>query len=246
MKKISLFVLLTLCYVAATAQSNFQFGVRAGGLNTYILNPRVLGGTGDTTYRASFGFSGGLTASWYLNSRTYYSHNLKGLHFEALFNMYNQGYKATAGSTKIQPFTASWRLSYIDLGLYFRTLPSSDNGVYFQIGPQLGLLMGSNFQQDAIRAADGTKLTDAISNTSTQGLAGTNLGAVMEIGKLFNNRRVEWSAIYVGLRFSYGFTDITKSSRDLLENNNLPYFANRVASVGLMLGWHYKGRNYYN
>lgn len=248
MKKILVFALFTLTVVATQAQSNFHFGVKGGGLNTWILNQRINSSVSDTAYRVGFGFTGGVTASWYLNSRTYYSHNLKGIHFEAMYTAINQGYKKSPNAkSAISPFTAAQNLNYLDLALFFRTLPSSDNGVYFQIGPQLGILMGGRFRSDAIKDSAGNTLRPAFSgDINKDNYATTNLAAVMEIGKLFNSKSKEWSAIHVGLRVSYGFTDITNPQRDVLTGIGLPYYRNSVASIGLVIGWHYKGRNYYN
>ncbi|UPT66460.1 MAG: hypothetical protein M0D57_18690 [Sphingobacteriales bacterium JAD_PAG50586_3] len=73
-------------------------------------------------------------------------------------------------------------------------------------------------------------------------ITGTNVGLVMEFGKFFNSRANTRMSYQIGARFNYGFIDVSKPSRV----DNLPYFKNHSAYVGLVFGVQFKGRNYYN
>lgn len=235
-----LFTLIAVSY-SAKSQSLFQFGVKAGGLSNWIINARNLG-DGDTTYKASFGYTVGVTGGFYFNNRSYYSHKLKGIELGISYTGINQGFRTKEGSLFIKNYR--WNLSYLDISAMFTIFPIADDGFYFQVGPQYSILLGAKATGSATKDPFGNQLAPSFSGVDIKpNLSGGNIHAAMEMGKYFNSRSSTHMGIKVGVRLDYGFTDITKPSKPL---SGSPYSKNNIAFVGLVLGFQFSGANYYN
>lgn len=195
-----------------------QLGFRAAPLSTWILNSTIMAGNGDTTYRISPGFTAGLNFGLFFNKRTYYSHKMKGVQIEISYTGHNQLYKVKPDSGAERKFSTN--LGYLDFGLQFQSMPSSDNGFYFTGGPQYSLLIQTN--NDRISAG--------------------NFQFMMEAGQYFNSAKNTRWALHVGVRASYGITDITTPAK----GDSKTYHRSNTVYVGIAFGVDFKLRNYYN
>ncbi len=239
MKKLVLLVATCIVINYIQAQVITQVGIKGGGLSTWILNSNVMAGNSDTTYRLSGGYTVGAHFGLYFNKRTYYSHTMKGVQLEVNYTSHRQGYKSKTG-TPID-YKYAWNLTYIDFGLYFQYMPSSDHGFYMLVGPQYSILMGA---KDKGYVEIPNVARTSYDNDITSKLAGGNFQMVLEMGQYFNSLKTPQLGFHVGLRLNYGINDITKPLRD--SNPGQTYFRNNTAYIGLVLGIDLKSRNYYN
>jgi hypothetical protein len=242
MKRLGLlFVAFITISFTVKSQAVFQMGAKAGGLSTWILNSRILSGEGDTTYKASFGYSIGLNGSFYFNGRSYYSHTMKGITAELGYSNIRQGYKSKG--TLPYSYDYNMNISYIDLGVMLSIQPISDDGAYFIFGPQASFMIAAKSSGEAVKDNNGNILSPSFTGKDIKNsISGTNIGLVMEGGKFFNSRANTRMSYQIGVRVNYGFIDVTKPSRV----DNLPYYKNHSVYAGLVFGVQFKGRNYYN
>ena len=238
MKKIVLLLSTCILFNYLQGQVITQVGIKGGGLSTWLLNANLMAGNSDTTYRFSTGYTVGAHFGLYFNKRTYYSHRMKGVQFEVNYTNHRQSYKSKT-STPVD-FKYVWSLTYIDLGMYFQFMPSSDNGFYMLVGPQYSILL--NAQDKGYTEAIGLPRVSRDNNITGKISAG-NFQMVLETGQYFNSLKTPQLGYHIGLRASYGFTDITNPIRD---SSPKPYYRNNTAYIGLVLGIDLKSRNYYN
>lgn len=238
MKRILLLSVVFISFIfTAKSQSVFQMGVKAGGLSTWLMNSKIMSSNSDTTYRASFGYSVSLNASYFYNKRTYYSHNLKGVTLELGYSGLSQSYNTLTS----QP-SHKYNLGYVDLGLMFSVQPISDNGGYLLLGPQMSFLVNATATANKIVDANDNIIRNGTPKTNVKNnLSSSNMQAVLEFGKYFNSGRSSKFSYQVGARFSYGFSDITSP-----QAGTPSYSRSNLAYAGIVLGIQFKGVNYYN
>lgn len=237
MKKLAFVVMGVLLFSIAQAQVITQVGFKAGGLTTWILNSNIIAGKTDTTYRFSGGYTAGLNVGLYFNNRTYYSHKMKGLQLEVNYTSHRQGYKSK--SENPLNYKYAWNLSYLDIGLFFQVMPSSDNGTYILVGPQFSILMAGK-NKGFFETLGGPRIdfdTDWRKKFSTG-----NMQMVFEFGQYFNSLKTPQLGFHTGIRLSYGINDITRPIKDNTPN----YFRSNTLYAGIVLGIDIKARNYYN
>lgn len=242
MKKavVILFALL-LSGIIAQAQSFINYGIKAGGLNTWVLNSRILTGNADTSYKFSFGYTVGANFGYFFNKRTYYSHKLKGIELSVNYTAITQGYSLQSPVTLAS--SRSLNLGYVDVGLSFALFPIADNGFYFLFGPQYSILVNAKAKGDAIKDLNGNTVAQSYTGRDVKSsFSGGSIQVAMEMGRYFNSRSNTHLAFKAGARFGYGFNDITKPSKV----DGVPYFKNTPAYVGLVFGILFSAENYYN
>lgn len=242
MKKavVILFAVL-LSAISVKAQSFINYGFKVGGLNTWILNSRILTGNADTSYKFSFGYTAGANFGYFFNKRTYYSHKLKGIELSVNYTAITQGYSLK--SPVLLASNRSVSLGYVDIGLSFALFPIADNGFYFLFGPQYSILVNAKAKGDAIKDLNGIIVSPSYSGRDVKSsFSGGSIQVAMELGRYFNSRSNSHLAFKAGAKFGYGFNDITKPSRV----DGLPYFKNNPAYIGLVFGILFSAENYYN
>jgi len=183
MKKVLFTLALAMAAITTQAQS-FRLGLGGGINNTWLANKNVSDQGDKLDFAVSFGGSIGLEGLYNFNEKS-------GISFGFLYSGHNQKYEGKSGSaTQKQQVN----MKYLDIPVLFRL--TSTSGTYFEVGPQLGLLMAAKDKGDA---NDG----DVKSSFNS-----TNLAAVLGFG--VDVDASESVIISIGLRLGYGFTDVTK------------------------------------
>ena len=179
----------------ANAQST-RFGVKAGvGLAS------VTGDAGSgVTKKSLIGAQAGLMADFGLS-------DLISFHPELL---YSQKGLRVEGSG----FTSQARLSYLDLPLLLRV---NADGLFFEAGPQVGLLIGQKNEA----TFNGTTL----SSTSTDGTRKVDLGYIAGVGYQLS------SGLEFGVRYNGGISDLSDPSNSDKSRNSVFQF-----QVGYLFG----------
>lgn len=232
MKKIFTLLVIMLVAGATYAQNSWQGGIRMGIGNNFLLSNKAMSGATDSTGQMAVDYSFGVSAGWFPNRRTYYSHKLKGIRIEAHYTTLNQKYTGTTriGEDNVT-FNTKINAGYITVPLLFCVNPSSDNGFFFEMGPQFSFLMHAkeSFMTDNRDA--GLNFT----RTNKDGFAPINYQIAMNSGKIWN---VGYNgAIHVGLKLTYTF------NQALTDRTTGKY-----TNFGAMLytGFTLRGRDHYN
>lgn len=237
MKKLVLCVLTIFLAAMLNGQVITQAGARGGGLNSWILNSKIMTGNNDTVYRFSGGYTASINFGLYFNKRTYYSHKMKGVQLEVGYTGVSQRYKSQKQTALDYAF--AWKLNYLDIGLFFQVMPSSDRGSYLTTGPMYSILLTSGnkgFTEDTLTGRN--SFDYSLSNKVSSG----NMQYVLEFGQYFNSAKNNNFAWHAGIRMSYGINDITRPTKKFVS----PYNRNNIVYVGIVLGVDFKFRNYYN
>jgi len=187
MKKVMLSLGLLMA-VAGAANAQATFGVKAGGSLTTVNQK------GDDDSKYKFGAHGGVFANFGIS-------DMFSIQPELLFSMKGSKSEETTtigGTTYTSKGTQS--LNYIDIPVMVKVSTGGDNnGLFFEAGPQLGILLSAKNEVEVTGAAStNTDIKDLL-NTVDFGY-GVGLGYQVESGPL------------VGLRYNGGITDIVKDN----------------------------------
>ncbi|QIX62095.1 PorT family protein [Hymenobacter sp. BT18] len=119
------------------------------------------------------------------------------------------------------------RLNYLELPLAFRV--NTNGGLYFELGPQVSYLIGSQTETETTRTfADGREATTTNSTaSSTSDVQAFDFGAIGGMG--FQHR----SGLTMGLRYSRGFKTVIE--RDALPGKPITNNDAIVVQVGYLL-----------
>lgn len=232
MKKLITLLVLITAAVAVNAQNSWQGGIRMGVGNNMLISNKIFGGQTDSSGKFTVDYSVGVSAGWFPNRRTYYSHKLKGLRFEAHYTSLNQDYKGQVEIGKDKsPFITKLRAGYVSIPVLFCVLPSSDHGVFFEIGPQVSVL---------VHATEKFTTTNRDSNlnfsrTNKQGFSPVNYQMVINCGKIFNLGYN--GALTIGAKFTYTINQVVTDRA-----------TGKYQNAGAMLytGFTLRGRDHYN
>ncbi len=232
MKKILTVIIVLTAALAANAQNSWQGGIRIGVGNNILMPNNVFSGECDSANKFSLDYTVGLSAGWFPNRRTYYSHKLKGLRFEAHYSTLSQNYKSLpkTGQETFE-FSSRLRAGYISIPVLFAILPSSDHGSFFEVGPQVSILVHSSEQFSTPSRDDNLDY----SRTDKTGLSPVNYQMTMTYGKLFNLGNN--GALSIGAKFTYSFNQVVQ---------NRPTGNYQNFSVMLHTGFTLRGRDHYN
>lgn len=118
------------------------------------------------------------------------------------------------------------RLSYLELPLAFRV--NTNGGLYFELGPQVSYLIGSQTDTETTRTfADGRAATTNSAASSTSDVQTFDFGAIGGLG--FQHR----SGLTIGARYSRGFKTVLE--RDALPGKPITNNDAIVVQVGYLL-----------
>jgi opacity protein-like surface antigen len=219
MKKALLTVVVILAALSVQAQS-FRIGVSGGVYSTWLMNKNVFDQDDRLDIASSFGGRFGIDAIYAFNDKAGLS---VGFNF---ISGHNQKY---TGEDKNYDYDYKTKLRYLDVPILFRL--TSSGGTYFEIGPQIGLLMSAE--------EDYENSISPSSNYSGQnvkdGFNSTNIAALIGFGVDIDV--TENLYITTGIRLGYGFTDVTKEfsiDDDLdveLPNENADYLTTISAHI---------------
>ena len=194
---------------AAASQLAASFGLKAG------LNVSTITGGGGQGYGYQYraGFSGGLLADLPLSDHL-------SFHPELLYSQKGAKYSGAdeLGGVPVS-INGNLRLHYLDLPLLLRL---KSNGLFFEVGPQLGYLLG--VKQEATVTVPGLpSFTD--NDTDLTGHRRLDVGYVLGLGYQLPQ------GLEFGLRYNGGISDLQNPSDD-------PKLRNSVfqAQVGYAFG----------
>lgn len=194
MKKIlAITVILMTSLSSAQAQEGIRLAAKGSFFSTWLFNKNVSDRNASLDYASSFSPTFGVQAIFMLKE-TY------GISAEVIYASHKQKYDGYMGNEE-NTFTNEIKLSYLDIPILFRV--SSPKGPFFEIGPQVSLLMGA-------------KETFELDNTSTgnysdkdvkDDFAGFGVAGVLGFG--IDIKLSDMVNLTTGLRFGYMFTDAT-------------------------------------
>ncbi len=212
-KLLTLSIVLALATSMASAQG-LRIGL-AGAINsTWLFNKNVSDAGDELNYASTFGGTVGVNGVYSFSETT-------GLSVGILYSGHNQKYEDDPST-----YEAKTKLSYLDIPILFRL--QSPSGPYFEVGPQIGILMGAK-ADFSTKPASGFDFSDLDVKEFHES---TNIAIVFGFG--VDIEASENIVVSTGLRFGYGFTDVMKDDK---EPGYEP--TNRVFG-GLALGVAYK------
>jgi hypothetical protein len=241
MKKIlAIAVIMITSLSSAQAQEGIRLGAKGSFFSTWLFNKNVSDQNASLDYASSFSPTFGVQAI-FMFKETY------GINAEIIYASHKQKYDGYSGNED-NTFTNEINLSYIDIPILFRV--SSPKGPYFEIGPQVSLLMGAKETFElANSSASNYSDKDVKDDFAGFGVAGVfGFGIDIKLTNMIN--------LTTGLRFGYMFTDATteynvtelaeKSVKDQLSgvslashldtDNKLDYQKSNRAFGGLQIG----------
>ena len=198
MKKLIVLSLFVLVALGLNAQA-FYFGGAFTGKSTWLLNKAVFDRGASQDIGASFGndyeIVGGIS----------FNDGGAGIEINFLFNNFSQNYLGTADADADlnSDFTSRSVYKSFDIPILFKT---GAEGAYFEIGPVLSYINEATYERDM----DDATLSDI--EPPTDNLAvynSTNFGAIMGFGGNIFLSDSKSLILTIGLRFYYGFTDIS-------------------------------------
>ena len=194
MKKIlAIAVIVITSLSSAQAQEGIRLGAKGSFFSTWLFNKNVSDQNASLDYASSFSPTFGVQAI-FMFKETY------GINAEIIYASHKQKYDGYFGNED-NTFTNEINLSYIDIPILFRV--SSPKGPYFEIGPQVSLLMGAKETFElANSSASNYSDKDVKDDFAGFGVAGVlGFGIDIKLTDMIN--------LTTGLRFGYMFTDAT-------------------------------------
>jgi len=207
---IFLFLTSFLCASAQTEDDSFSLGIIGGVSTTWLINKNTFNAGEEVNVNTTFGGNLGISGLYSFN-------NAAGVYLALLYSGHNQSYRG-----EIIPeisFENKIKLIYLDMPVLFRL--QSKKGSYFELGPQLSILMSAkeNFTSSP---NSGLNREDYKNKDFRENFDNTNISAVLGFGFDFDASEV--IMVSTGLRFGYSFTDVTKEFSEtemaLLETAN--------------------------
>ena len=210
MKKIlAIAVIVITSLSSAQAQEGIRLGAKGSFFSTWLFNKNVSDQNASLDYASSFSPTFGVQAI-FMFKETY------GINAEIIYASHKQKYDGYTGNED-NTFTNEINLSYIDIPILFRV--SSPKGPYFEIGPQVSLLMGAKETFElANSSASNYSDKDVKDDFAGFGVAGVfGFGIDIKLTDMIN--------LTTGLRFGYMITDATteytKAEFDALPDKEL-------------------------
>lgn len=197
MRKLLLSIALIAGGITAGAQG-LKVGLGGGVNSTWLLNKNVSDQGDAIDFASTMGGAFGLKAQYFFNDKM-------GVEMDILYSGHNQKYKISDGD-----FESKTKLSYIDIPVLFRY--GGGQGFYFEVGPQISILSGAKEDRDfGIFNTDGRNVEHSFNNT--------NFGLVLGLGA--DIPVADFLTITAGVRFGYGFSDVTKEYSESLLNETM-------------------------
>lgn len=209
MKKYLILIILLFAVLSVYSQRRgqvikwFSLAAKGGVGNSLLLNPDIFSeaGADSDVFTLSYSYGGRFTFS--------YGDNL-GVGVDVLSSSFGQNYTLVTG---IESYEKQLKLTSLDISPFFRY--SGYGGGYFEIGPtfttlksaeETNSIQGTFFPRDNLMEIYENKLTDL--------MVGFGMAAV----------RTERLAVNLGLRASYGFTDMVPNHQNDYVLNDGVYF----------------------
>ncbi len=186
MKKILVCVALIAAATTVNAQK-FKIGLGGAFNSTWLMNKNVFDADDDLNIATTFGGSFGLKAQYYFNDKV-------GLELGIMTSGNSQKYDLADGDIQTKV-----KMRYLDVPLMLRL--GGDKGAYFEFGPNFGFLSKAEEEYDDLDAVN-------VKGSFNKANIGINLGFGVDIDASEN------FTITAGLRFGYGFSDVTKKYDD--------------------------------
>jgi opacity protein-like surface antigen len=190
-KTFAICCILTLA-LSAPAQE-FRVGLKGGINSTWLFNKNVSDAGDNLDYDVTFGNTKGIATQLQLNDNV-------GVGIDLLFASHKQKYTGKSTSTS---FESEINLSYLDIPIMFRL--SSEKGPYFEVGPQVSILM--NAKEDYARVPSSSVVTNYVDREFKDDFNSTNLAFAFGFG--VDIEVTDQIMISPGLRFAYGLADAT-------------------------------------
>jgi opacity protein-like surface antigen len=193
MKKIVLAALLFIS-VSMKVQAQYLRAGIAGAFNsTWLFNKDVSDAGEALDYKSTFGPSVGVEALYNFKENI-------GVSIGILYSAINQKYtnRVTDIHGNKNTFETEMKTNHIEIPILFRY--TGESGPYFEIGPQIGIVTGAEIE------GLGTTL-DIKDQTASTNISGA-LGFGYDVDLSDN------LDLTLGLRFGYGFTDISDGNGD--------------------------------
>lgn len=220
--------------LSGNAQKGLRFGLKGAYNTTWLLNKNIIDNS-TLDYIPSFGFNSGISLGYN------FSHKF-GLFTEALFEEHNQQFSEKGDTSSMNTSTTLYYLS-VPLMIRYRF----NTGIYFELGAQYYSLSsvkyGYSNENDSttIFIYSGVlKNIDEIKNNADNNFEPTNVAIISGVGISVNLSRN--LSTNLGLRFTYGLTDIVSKAGGKGTNysNNLNYSPTKTAAAGGNLSLEYK------
>ncbi|MGI8892540.1 MAG: porin family protein [Bacteroidia bacterium] len=226
--------LLLGCITIATSAQDLKIGLTGGINTTWLLNKNVADAGDHLNVMTTFGFSAGLNTIYSFSEHA-------GISLSIIFSNHNQKYQGEiqdiSGNTAVE-YESFLNLTYFDVPLLFRF--QSPKGPYLEIGPQFGFLI--NAQEDFTISKEIEFVENYQSRRFKNNFQKTNVAAIMGVG--FDYDASEKIAIATGLRFGYGFTDVTreftKMELEILSATNTLSYTSAISHQGENLIYSYE------
>lgn len=194
MKKIlAIAVIMITSLSSAQAQEGIRLGAKGSFFSTWLFNKNVSDRNASLDYASSFSPTFGVQAIFMLKETF-------GISAEIIYASQKQKYDGYLGN-EVVTFTNELNLSYLDIPILARV--SSPKGPFFEIGPQVSLLMGAKetFEVPSFSALNYSD-KDVKDDFAGFGVAGVlGFGIDIKLTDMIN--------LTTGLRFGYMFTDAT-------------------------------------
>jgi len=243
MKKISILLLLTAMVITVSAQE-MRIGLLGGINSTWLFNKNISDAGNRVDYASTFGGSLGVNGVYQFSENS-------GISIGFLYAGHNQAYE---GDVEGGPSTENrLMLRYLDIPILLRL--TSASGPYFEIGPQISLLMGAT---EDFTLTPGNKDDNYSGKDFKDNFNGSNIAIALGFG--IDIEASETVVVTTGLRFGYGLTDVTKefteneiialdvtdklsevlNNSHTTQNNSFKYEKTSRAFGGLMIGIAYR------
>lgn len=188
MKKIFAAALLCILISTAVEAQYFRAGIAGAFNSTWLFNKDVSDAGEALDYKSTFGPSVGAEALYSFKENI-------GVSFGIIYSAINQKYtnRETDSTGNETSFETQMKTSHLEIPVLFRY--TAENGPYFEIGPQIGIITASEFEMPGATF-------DLKDET-----ASTNISAAIGFG--YDVDLKDNLDLTLGLRFAYGFSDIS-------------------------------------
>lgn len=222
MKKLVIVLSLVVGVASAAHAQTSRFGVKAGvSLSNVTGNDASAG-----TFKSQLGLQAGAMADISFSRRL-------AFHPELLFSQkgakIDGGASYTSGAgTYVSSQMGRVRLAYLDLPLLLRVQAA---GVFFEVGPQLGLLLSREFDKNTTTVVTYTGATGSVITTQNEASRGTDGARKLDVGYVLGVGYRLPQGLELGLRYNGGLAK-------LADGNSAPELHNSVfqLQVGYLFG----------
>lgn len=225
-----LFPILTILFSQCLhAQQGFRFSFHTS-FNATWLNNNNLKNDKNTSYKISFGKSYGGGVSYYLSEKI-------GFSFESYYDQYKHN---LTGTTDNIDWESKTTLNYFSPALLLRVYTLL--GIYFELGPQMNLLVSSQYEYDsgqdtAVFIYTGIPQNNDDINNVSKNFKGSSFSMIYGAG--FSINMIKRLVICAGIRYNNGLTDIISDfGKD--ESTNSTGSETKSKAIGAVVGLQFK------